>query len=254
MQTGLLCLEVIARVFQVPVDLRAVQQEQGAAGGEVTTDGLIRIARGLGFKARLKRLTLPDLARRYPTPVIAVLKDGTFVVILKIDREGDKALLFAPAEMKAREIMLGELEEMVAGEYILLRHGALSSETVFGFRWFLEEILRYKPVMAEVLTGSFVVQLFGFATPLFTQVILDKVLVHRSMSTLEVLAFAFLVVTIFEFLLNLARNYIFIHTASKMDAKLGARLFRHLFSLPFAYFEARKVGNIVARMRELDIT
>ncbi len=106
--------------------------------------------------------------------------------------------------------------------------------------------------MAEVLTGSFIVQLFGLVTPLFTQVILDKVIVHRTMTTLDVLAVAFIAVVIFEFILNVTRNYIFIHTANKIDAKLGAKLFRHLFSLPFVYFESRKVGNIVARVRELD--
>jgi subfamily B ATP-binding cassette protein HlyB/CyaB len=120
------------------------------------------------------------------------------------------------------------------------------------FRWFYNEILHYKNVMAEVLTGSFIVQLFGLVTPLFTQVILDKVIVHRTMTTLDVLAVAFIAVVIFEFILNVTRNYIFIHTANKIDAKLGAKLFRHLFSLPFVYFESRKVGNIVARVRELD--
>ena len=87
---------------------------------------------------------------------------------------------------------------------------------------------------------------------LFTQVILDKVLVHRTISTLNVLGFAFLVVALFEFLLNLSRNYIFIHTTNKIDAKLGAKLFKHLFRLYYIYFEKRQVGNIAARVRELD--
>jgi len=128
----------------------------------------------------------------------------------------------------------------------------ITSQAAFGFRWFYNEILHYRNVMAEVLTGSFVVQLFGLVTPLFTQVILDKVIVHRSMTTLDVLAVAFIAVALFEFLLNTTRNYIFIHTANKIDAKLGSKLFRHLFALPFVYFESRKVGNIVARVRELD--
>jgi subfamily B ATP-binding cassette protein HlyB/CyaB len=128
----------------------------------------------------------------------------------------------------------------------------ITSQITFGFQWFYREIVKYKTIMIEVLTGSFVVQLFGLVTPLFTQVILDKVIVHRSLTTLEVLAAAFIAVTLFEFLLNVTRNYIFIHTANKIDAKLGAKLFKHLFSLPFVYFESRKVGNIVARVRELD--
>lgn len=102
------------------------------------------------------------------------------------------------------------------------------------------------------MLGSFIVQLFGLVTPLFTQVILDKVIVHRSLITLDVLAFAFVVVMVFELLLNFSRKYIFLHTACKIDAKLGAKLFKHLFALPFTYFENRKVGNIITRVRELD--
>ena len=112
--------------------------------------------------------------------------------------------------------------------------------------------MTYKQVILEVLLGSFIVQLFGLVTPLFTQVILDKVIVHRTLTTLDVLAFGFIAVMIFEVILNISRKYIFVHTASKIDAKLGAKLFKHLFALPFTYFENRKVGNIIARVRELD--
>jgi len=112
--------------------------------------------------------------------------------------------------------------------------------------------MNYKKIVGEILLASFVVQLFGLVTPLFTQVILDKVLVHQSISTLNVIAVAFIAVIVFELLLNLVRNYIFIHTTSKIDSKLGSKLFYHLISLPLVYFENRKVGNIIARVRELD--
>jgi subfamily B ATP-binding cassette protein HlyB/CyaB len=112
--------------------------------------------------------------------------------------------------------------------------------------------MNYKKIVGEILIASFVIQLFGLVTPLFTQVILDKVLVHQSLSTLNVIAVAFLAVIVFELLLNLVRNYVFIHTTSKIDAKLGSKLFYHLISLPLVYFENRKVGNIIARVRELD--
>ncbi len=133
-----------------------------------------------------------------------------------------------------------------------MSHKANVTDVKFGFKWFFNEIYKYKKIIAQVLLGSFVIQLFGLVTPLFTQVILDKVLVNRTISTLDVLAFAFVVVAIFELLLNLSRNYIFIHTTNKIDAKLGAKLFKHLFQLYYTYFETRQVGNIAARVRELD--
>ena len=128
----------------------------------------------------------------------------------------------------------------------------LNSKIKFGFGWFYKRMLNYKRIVFEVLIASFIMQLFGLVTPLFTQVVLDKVLTHHSISTLRVIAIAFLATIIFELLLSLSRNYIFAHTTTKIDAKLGSELFSHLALLPMTYFENRKVGNIVARVRELD--
>ena len=145
-----------------------------------------------------------------------------------------------------------EIQELMQDYVLIMKHKFLDDEVKFGFKWFFNEIFKYKKIIGQVLLGSFVVQLFGLVTPLFTQVILDKVLVNRTIATLDVLAVAFIIVAVFELMLNLSRNYIFIHTTNKIDAKLGAKLFRHLFRLYYVYFENRQVGNIVARVRELD--
>jgi subfamily B ATP-binding cassette protein HlyB/CyaB len=252
MQTALIALEAVARINRINIDLRTTQREYGLTDNELTKEELLRVAKGAGFKARIKKMPPDELLERYPSPAIAVFRDNSFGVILKVNGEEKKVLLFFPAEKQARPVSLEEFAALSDGECIVLKHKMITSQVAFGFQWFYNEILHYKNVMAEVLTGSFVVQLFGLVTPLFTQVILDKVIVHRSMTTLDVLAVAFIAVAVFEFLLNTTRNYIFIHTANKMDAKLGSKLFRHLFALPFVYFESRKVGNIVARVRELD--
>ncbi len=156
------------------------------------------------------------------------------------------------SKKETKTLLITEFDTENSNVFLVLKHVKAASNIKFGFSWFYYEIIKYKSILMEVLLGSFVVQLFGLVTPLFTQVILDKVIVHQSIATLKVLAIAFLVITLFEFLMNLARNYIFIHTAKKLDAKLGTKLFKHLFALPYIYFEARKVGNIIARVRELD--
>ncbi|HAD04555.1 MAG TPA: type I secretion system permease/ATPase [Desulfuromonas sp.] len=250
MITGLAAFEVVAGINRVPIDSRAIIREHGLQG-EVTPEELVRIARRLGFRARLKALPLARLAEAYPLPVIAIDREGHFRVILKVDAAAGKLLLFEPAAKQTAEVSCAEVEAATA-RYLILSHRRSAGEAAFGFRWFLQEIGTYRRIVGEVLLGSFVVQLFGLVTPVFTQVILDKVIVHRTLSTLDIVAIAFLAVVAFELLLNLARNYIFIHTASKLDAKLGAKLFRHLLGLPFRYFEARKVGVIAARVRELD--
>lgn len=250
MNAGLIALEVVARINKVDVDLRAAAREFGLEH-EVSPEELVRIARHFGFKTKLKTMPLEKLTQGYPLPAIAVHQDGKFSVVLKTDSENGKVLIFDPVEKKTVEYLNAEFEALI-DRFLVLRHKLISSQVAFGFSWFLQEIRKFRRIIGEVLLGSFVVQLFGLVTPLFTQVILDKVIVHRTLTTLDVLAVAFVAVAGFELLLNIARNYIFIHTASKLDAKLGAKLFRHLVSLPFMYFEARKVGNIAARVRELD--
>ncbi|MBI5558722.1 MAG: type I secretion system permease/ATPase [Deltaproteobacteria bacterium] len=252
MNTALLALEIVARLNQVDLDTRSASREFGITEAELAPPEVLRIAKKYGFRAKLKQISIEQLAAKYPLPAIMLCRDGSYAVLLKVAAAEGKTLVVLPGEKKAVEKSFAELTETGAGQWIIIKHRLLSSQAAFGFRWFLVEIARYKRIIGEVLLGSFVVQLFGLITPLFTQVILDKVIVHRSMTTLDVLAIAFLAVTIFELLLNISRNYIFVHTASKLDAKLGAKLFRHLLALPLMYFEARKVGNIAARVRELD--
>lgn len=251
MQTGLITFEVIAKVNGIDVDLRSITREYGLTEQEISKEEFLRIAKNAGFKAKIKEFPLEN-CKKYPIPAVFILKNETYGVILKINYNENKALIFIPEEKNPREVTYDEFYEISTGELIFFSHKLIDSRIKFGFKWFYNEILKYKQVMAEVMLGSFVVQLFGLITPLFTQVILDKVIVHRSMSTLNVLGIAFVVVALFEFMLNITRNYIFMHTANKIDAKLGAKLFRHLFALPFVYFESRKVGNIIARVRELD--
>lgn len=195
---------------------------------------------------------MADYPERYPLPAIIQLKDNSYIVLLAIKREEEKVLTLTPLENQPTVHNIDELQEKIKDEMIVIRHKMLNSDVKFGFKWFFIEIFKYRKIIGQVLLGSFVIQLFGLVTPLFTQVILDKVLVNRTISTLDVLAFAFIVVAIFELMLNLSRNYIFIHTTNKIDAKLGAKLFKHLFRLYYVYFENRQVGNIAARVRELD--
>ena len=103
-----------------------------------------------------------------------------------------------------------------------------------------------------MLFASFFLQLFALVSPLFFQVVIDKVLVHRSLDTLDVLVIGLLGIALFETILGILRTYLFSHATNRIDVELGARLFQHLLALPTAYFQARRVGDLVARVRELE--
>ena len=147
-----------------------------------------------------------------------------------------------------------EFEEACDGRVVLMtrRAGLVDLSRRFDITWFLGAIHKYRHQLGEVVVASFFLQLFGLVTPLFFQVVVDKVLVHHSMSTLDVLIIGLVTVTIFETILTILRTYLFSHTTNRIDVELGARLFRHLTALPLAYFQARRVGDSVARVRELE--
>jgi len=112
--------------------------------------------------------------------------------------------------------------------------------------------VKYRKPLRDVLIASFFIQVVALVSPIFFQLVIDKVLVHHSLTTLHVLAIGLAVVSIWEVALSGLRTWLFSHTTNRVDAELGAQLFRHLLNLPLSYFEARRVGDSVARVRELE--
>ncbi len=216
---------------------------------------ILRAAKLLGLKARRVSSDISRLGR-IQLPVIARHKDGHYFVIGGIKEEGGqiKVLVQDPQEQRPQALPQDIFEQAWSGELILItkRAGLLGSDRKFDFKWFIPAILKYRKFFAEVLLASFFIQLLALVTPLFFQVVIDKVLVHKGLTTLDVLAFGLLVVSLFEVLLGGLRTYLFSHTTQRIDIGLGANLFNHLMALPINYFGARRVGDTVARVRELE--
>lgn len=251
MKTALGSIQLICIINKIPVDTKAIINKFALNAKEPSMEELVRILKDCEFRSKIKAYDIKTILK-YEAPFIAQKKNSEYFCILKLLEDEKKAVIYDGGN-ETREISFNELDELVNGRFIVLTHKAINSQIKFGFAWFYKRMLAYRMIVFEVLIASFIMQLFGLVTPLFTQVILDKVLTHHSISTLNVIAVAFLGVIIFEMLLSLCRNYIFAHTTTKIDARLGSELFKHLILLPMIYFESRKVGNIVARVRELDI-
>jgi len=122
----------------------------------------------------------------------------------------------------------------------------------FGFKWFIPELLKHKTIWRDVLLASLAIQLVGLATPLFTQVIIDKVVVHQTHSTLIVLGVALVMFMLFTSGMSWLRQYLVLHTGNRIDAVLGSQVFRHLLRLPLPYFEHRPTGTLVARLHGVE--
>src|SRR6202034_2997497 len=159
-----------------------------------------------------------------------------------------------PRSSRPRLMFRDEFEAIWDGRLILMagRAGLMDLTRHFDIRWFLGAIHKYRNLLGEVLAASFFLQLFALISPLFFQVVIDKVLVSRTLSTLDVLIIGLVAIALFDTILGILRTYLFAHTTNRIDVELGARLFRHLLALPISYFQARRVGDSVARVRELE--
>ncbi|EWY41177.1 peptidase C39 [Skermanella stibiiresistens SB22] len=249
--TGLVCLVLILRLLGIAASPEGLKHQYGRGDQPMRAGELLRCAKELGVKARLTRTRWDRLART-PLPAVARHRDGRFIVLAQV--AADKVLVQDPLQPRPLALSRAEFEAGWTGELILLtRRAALTdANRKFGIGWFVPAIIRYRALFTEVLVASFFLQVFALISPLFFQVVIDKVLVHRGLTTLDVLVLGLVIVSVFETVLGTLRTYVFSHTTNRIDVTLGARLFRHLLALPLSYFQARRAGDSIARVRELE--
>jgi subfamily B ATP-binding cassette protein HlyB/CyaB len=249
--TGLLSLAAIARLHSGAVDTEQLFNRFALADRPLTSDELVRAAKTLGMSAKLARFDIEKIEQSL-LPIIGHASNGKFFTILR-KRSDNELLGYFPETAETRAVTVAELRDLNVECWIVLRKNLIkTASNAFGFGWFIPALKRYKHLFAEVVLLSFFLQVFALMTPLFFQLVMDKVLVHRGFTTLEVLAVGFLALALFDAVMGGLRNYLFAHTANRVDVELGAKLYQHLLRLPQAYFEARQVGQSVARVRELE--
>ncbi|MBE89121.1 MAG: type I secretion system permease/ATPase [Rhodospirillaceae bacterium] len=249
--SGAACLVLLLRFFGMPGNEESIRHEFGQSATPLETKDIIRAARKIGLKSRPIKSNW-DRLQKTSLPAIAKLKDDQFIILGQIAK--DKILVQEPGINRPITLTRKEFEEKWEGDVILAtrRVPLLGKGGKFDITWFLPVLLRYKKIFSEVLVASFFLQIFALVSPLFFMVVIDKVLVHRGLTTLDVLVFGLIVVSIFEVFLGLLRTYVFSHTTNRVDVELGAKLFDHLLKLPLAYFQARRTGESIARVRELE--
>ncbi|QLB12961.1 subfamily B ATP-binding cassette protein HlyB/CyaB [Bisgaardia hudsonensis] len=250
---ALSALVLLANFHRISVNPHQIQHEFDVNGTGLSKQGWLLAAKKLGLKAKnikkeQKRLSFLSL------PVMVWRDDGKHFILARIDEEHGRYLIHDLDTQNPSVLTEEEFTERYQGEVIVVasRASVLGSLAKFDFSWFIPAIVKYRKIIFEVLIVSIMLQIFALITPLFFQVVMDKVLVHRGFSTLNVIAIALAIVVIFEIVLGGIRTYVFSHTTSRIDVELGARLFRHLLTLPISYFENRRVGDTVARIRELE--
>lgn len=244
--TAAACLTMLAQYFDTPVQLEWVQRQLRSQRPRHVIDG----GEKLGLQMRRLLLTTWEDLYRLTMPAILLWQGERWVVLYAV--RGDRLIIADPmnANQTCESIQRDVVRENWDGE--LWQVDLIKKQDTFNLSWFLPAVMRYRTLLSEVLLASFTIQLLGLATPIITQVVIDKVMVQGSIPTLDVMAIALLSVATFEALLGTLRMFIFTHTTNRLDMSLSAQLFRHLLRLPLSYFESRRVGDTVARVQELE--
>lgn len=253
--TGLAALIAMATMHGIAVDEVQLRHQFGEDSFDVAR--ILLAAQSLGLTAKAVK-QMPDRLDKAPLPAIAQdHESGLFFIVGKIQTEpetGVTRVLIQRPGASPELLFLSDFLNAWTGELIFFTSKAsYAGETAkFDFTWFIPAIIKYRRLLSEVLLISLALQLIGLVMPMFFQVVMDKVLVNHALKTLNVIAVGLICATVFEAVLTGIRTWVFAHTSSKIDVELGARLFRHLLNLPLAYFHARRVGDSVARIRELE--
>lgn len=260
-ESGLRAFIALAKFRQVPADEAQLRHQFTPCGEVFDALAMQRAANALGLRVKCVNRALSSVEPR-SLPAIAKDKNGEYFLLLKIklakndtDKRTSEYLVQKCDQRTPSLCEESELESIWSGELVLVAKSGLSGAEAlkqFDISWFVPALVKYRKLFGEVLLASVIIQLFALITPLFFQVVMDKVLVHRGFTTLDVLAIGFIAVIVFEALLGGTRQYILAHTTHRVDVDLGARLYKHLIALPQAWFEQRQVGQSVARVRELD--
>jgi ATP-binding cassette, subfamily B, bacterial len=246
--TAAACLTMVANHLQNPAQLEWIQRQ---LRGQRPTN-VVDAAEKLGLQVRRIESMWQDL-RLLSFPALMLWRDTEdphWVVAYGVKAE--RLIIADPLDpmQSAKSIHRSEVEPYWGNELWLVE--TIQKQERFNLSWFLPAVWKYRTLLIEVLVASLTLQILGLATPLITQVVIDRVMVQGSLPTLDVMAIAMLGVAVFECVLGILRLFIFTHTARRLDLSLSAQLFRHLMRLPLAYFESRRVGDTVARVQELE--
>lgn len=257
--TTIQCLAAVAQHHRLPINPERLIEDYALVGEEPSVASVLRIATDIGLKARVDKLSWDSLlAQGGVFPVIARMEDGNCVIVMAAtpNEGGQVAILNPLADNPTAVLMLGQEKFCTQwkGEVFFMKRVFTATEVSqpFGFRWFVPEILKQKTALRDIALAAMAMHLLGLASPMFFQLVIDKVLVHQSLSTLWVLGIGVVIALIFDSLLGFLRQILTISASNKIDMRLTRRTFAHLLSLPIDYFETTTAGVVTRYVQQVE--
>ncbi len=259
--TALACLSLMARHHGIDLPVEKMVHDYAIQDSDINFPLLSKIAHESSLKTRalnINWLGFFRLGKAYP--LIARLTNGNCVVVINCikspDGGGDKVAVLDPLVNRPGLIMITEHDfcRVWSGDVMLIKrkYKLTAEDQPFGLRWFLAEVLRHKPNFRDVAIAAVMLHILGMGLPIFTQIVIDKVLSHQNYSTLYVVSGCAIVVVLFEATFTFLRGIILLHATTKIDARLASRTFGHMVSLPLPFFEQMSAGILVKHMQQTE--
>jgi ATP-binding cassette subfamily B protein len=253
-----MCLAAIARHHGLAIAAEQIVHENSLDSQEPSLTQLGRIAENIRLKSNCQTLTWEELLLLENVfPLIARLSNGTYCIVAGVDRQpnSESIAVLDPITNAAKVISYTKSRfcEMWHGEVIFLKRNYLltDEDQPFGLGWFVPEILKQKKLFRDIAIATLVINLVALSMPIFTQLVIDKVLVHENASTLVVLTIGVLFASVFEGVFTFIRQYLLLSATNKIDMRLSRRVFSHLLSLPIDYFERHTAGLIARHVQQV---
>ncbi|MBE9006224.1 ATP-binding cassette domain-containing protein [Fortiea sp. LEGE XX443] len=246
---GAACLVMVSRYWGKRLSINRLRELANVSRGGASMRGLTSAAESVGFVTRPVRASLDKLAQQ-TLPAIAHWEGKHYIVVYEVTK---KRVIIGDPAIGQRNLTVGEFKAGWTGYALLLQPTTLlkeAEEENIQFWQFFDLVKPHWKVLLEVFTASIFIQLFGLVTPLFTQLLLDRVIVQGSTLTLNAVGLGLLIFGLFRVAINGLRQYLLDHTANRISLSLLVGFIKHTFRLPLAFFESRYVGDIVSRVQE----
>jgi subfamily B ATP-binding cassette protein HlyB/CyaB len=259
--TAIQCLTAIAQHHGLQINPERLIDEYALRAEEPGAGALLRIASDIGLKAKTDKLTWSRLmAQGGVFPLMARLIDGNMVIVVGVkpgeNGAEDQAAVLNPAAANAQVVLVArsEFEKRWLGEvyFIKRQHKLTDPNQPFGLRWFIPEILKQKAAFRDIFIAAVAMQLLALASPVFFQLVIDKVLTHQSVTTLQVLGVGIIMALLFDATFGFLRQTLTLAASNKIDMRLTRRVFGHLLSLPIDFFETTSAGVVTRHMQQLE--
>ena len=253
------CLAALAQHHRLPVNPERLIEDYALGAEEPPPATVLRIASDIGLKAKHDKLNWAGLqAQGGVFPLIARMKAGNCLIIMGVTDQGDgQVAALNPLAERASDAILIDKEKFCSewdGEVFFLKrlYDLAEKSQPFGIRWFIPEILKQKSALRDIAIAALAMHFLALASPIFFQLVIDKVIVHQSVSTLWVLGVGIVMALVFESLFAFLRQILTLSATNKIDMRLTRRTFAHLLSLPIDYFETTTAGVVTRHMQQVE--